>query len=125
MKITDLMVGDWVYVSGKPVKISRDDLATMLIFLDDDSKIDPITFAEDILVKNGFVYRDEEETCATDAFHHWQLDGHSFALNSTQYFRKEKKDDMPRFDVAGIAIRYVHQLQHLMRLAGIEKEIEL
>jgi len=43
----------------------------------------------------------------------------------TQYFCKEKKDDMPRFDVAGIAIHYVHQLQHLLRLCGIEKEIEL
>ena len=42
--------------------------------------------------------------------------------NYTQYFRKEKKDDMPRFDVAGIAIHYVHQLQHLLRMCGISSD---
>ena len=36
MDCKDLMVGDWVSVSGKSVKITKDDLATMLIFLDDE-----------------------------------------------------------------------------------------
>ena len=135
MKASDLMIGDLVNVNGLNLKVGAihaDEIGVFdpdfkIYWCSDDGldRIDPIPLTEEILVKNGFVYREEEETCATDAFHHWQLDGHWFALNSTQYFRKEKKEDMPRFDVAGIAIHYVHQLQHLLRLCGIEKEIEL
>lgn len=135
MKANDLMIGDFVNVNDIPLRVGafrQDEIG----FFDNDYKIywcsddefdriDPIPLTEEILVKNGFEYREAEETCATNAYHHWQLDGHWFALNSTQYFRKEKKDDMPRFDVAGIAIHYVHQLQHLMRLCGIKKSIIL
>jgi len=85
--------------------------------------IEPIELTEDILVKNGFVYCEAEETCATNAYHHWQLDGEYLALDDFQYWRKEKKDDLPRFRIAGIDVNYVHQLQHLLRLCGIEKEL--
>ena len=137
MKINELMVGDYCLAVDEDKKHKcivsvlelRYDKAWLKVGIWGETlpydRLEPIELTERILKENGFVYREEEETCATDAFHHWQLDGHSFALNSTQYFRKEKKDDMPRFDVAGIAIHYVHQLQHLLRLAGIEKEIEL
>lgn len=140
MKASDICVGDWFkavdYNSPFRITAIYDDVVQTQANY--QSEIDgnwyseaeikdliPIELTEDILVKNGFVYREAEETCATVAYHHWQLDGHWFALNYTQYFRKEKRDDMPRFDVAGIAIHYVHQLQHLLRLCGIEKEIEL
>ena len=135
MKVTDLMVGDWVNVNEINLKVGAihaDEIGVFdpdykIYWCSDDEfdRIDPIHLTEDILVKNGFVYREAEETCATVAYHHWQLDGHWFALNYTQYFRKEKRDDMPRFDVAGIAIHYVHQLQHLLRLCGIEKELTI
>ena len=131
MKREELMINDMVFdYTNSPVKVCAvgQDIVVKNSFgigSLEPKELSPIPLTEEILVKNGFVYREEEETCATEAFHHWQLDGHSFALNYTQYFRKEKKDNMPRFDVAGIAIHYVHQLQHLLRLCGIEKEIEL
>ena len=129
MKVNDLMVGDLVIYGGLYTKVIYIGQKISLYdgkgteFTIDPCHIEPIPLTEEILVKNGFVYREEEETCATQAFHHWQLNGHWFALNYTQYFRKEKKDDMPRFDIAGIAFNYVHQLQHLLRLCGIEKEL--
>ena len=153
MKASDICIGDWLNIYTFPNDNPKQDdlfpakVSAVSIFdpfkEPDDVLVElviertkgiasrpldtclPIELTEEILEKNGFVYREEEETCATNAFHHWQLDGHWFGLNYTQYFRKEKKDDMPRFDVAGIAIHYVHQLQHLLRMCGIEKEIEL
>ena len=110
MRITDLMVGDWVFVSGKPVKITKDDLATMLIFLDDDSKLSPIPLTEGILEKNGFEKFAESQTNFdyTDNDIHleyWIGDG------AFRYYTAE--------------IHYVHQLQHLLRLCGIEKEMTI
>ena len=113
MDVEDLMVGDLVNVSGKSVKITKDDLATMLIFLDDDSKIDPIPLTSDILVKNGF---DKDER--SKYFHVYTLN-----INGSYDF------DICWSSVNGFSyegdcmLTYVHQLQHLLRLAGIEKEI--
>lgn len=106
MKATGLMVGDWVSVSGKPVKITKDDLATMLIFLDDDSKIDPIPLTEDILVKNG-------------------LRKHTMLYKNEWYGDIGLFEEHGKFYYMDLKIEYIHQLQHLLRLCGIEKEIEL
>ena len=137
MNCKDLMIGDYVkyngvtkivdavylysvsvYDPGKPWGVASSEL----ISVDD---IEPIKLTEDILVKNGFVYCEAEETCATNAYHHWQLDGEYLALDDFQYWRKEKKDDLPRFRIAGIDVNYVHQLQHLLRLCGVEKELTI
>ena len=94
--------------------------SSKLVSVDD---IEAIPLTEEILVKNGFSYEHEEETCSTCSYHHWQLVGEYLALDDCQYWRKEKKDDLPRFRIAGIDVNYVHQLQHLLRLCGIEKEL--
>lgn len=123
MEVKDLMIGDWVYVSGKPVKITKDDLATMLIFLDDDSKINPIPLTEEILVKNGF------EKCHNDDAQ--VLGCYFFRLFNKQCGRLDidayglEEEFGAEFTYCDININYVHQLQHLLRLCGIEKEIEL
>ena len=111
MDIKDLMVGDWVSVSGKSVKITKDDLATMLIFLDDYSKIDPIPITEEILVKNGW----EGQTDGTNDFFVSRILPELWHYVGTDYYS---------YDI-NTQIKYVHQLQHLLRLCGIEKEIEL
>lgn len=137
MKINELMIGDWVYNKHhkKNIKIEPYDFfvhghgnnGTFAVSSTVVSGRDlvPIPLTEEILVKNGFVYCEAEETCATNAYHHWQLDGEYLALDDFQYWRKEKKDDLPRFSIAGIDVNYVHQLQHLLRLCGIEKELTI
>lgn len=124
MKVTELMVGDWVYVSGKPVKITKDDLATMLIFLDDDSKISPILIIEEILVKNGFVV----ESCGCVWYQEHGIQEQNYLIVG---FRKNGEPrrvevffvNKIKAEIRGIY--YVHQLQHLLWLCGIEKVIEL
>jgi hypothetical protein len=135
MDCKDLMVNDFVKYNGVTKMVDAIYLYSVSVhdpieewsiseaktFPVDD--IEPIKLTSEILVKNGFVYQEAEETCATNAYHHWQLDGEYLALDDFQYWRKEKKDDLPRFCIAGIDVNYVHQLQHLLRLCGVEKEL--
>ncbi len=124
MKATDLMIGDWVVgCSGEPFKIG---------IIDPDflhwNEIQPIPLTQEILEKNGFkpyipenhletVYacQDISKAVADELYALWPYCDGSFYL----LLRVDGKD-MVRMDV-----HYVHQLQHALRLCGIEKEIDL
>ena len=102
MKATDLMVGDYIQVqpSGMLIKVA-------------------IPLTPKILEKNGFEYKEGEQgmygvTIAPyytrkDVPFELFCDGDPFAI----WFKDE------------VAIKYVHQLQHALRLCGIEKTIEI
>ena len=115
------MVGDFVNVNDLPLRVGairQDELG----FFDNDYKIywcsddefdriDPIPLSEDILVKNGFVKgRDDDVTTfkCGNLFLFYYPDGTGLYNYNSQ-----------------IVINYVHQLQHLLRLCGIEKEITI
>ena len=123
MKATDLMVGDFVNVNDLPLRVGairQDELG----FFDNDYKIywcsddefdriDPIPLTEDILVKNGFVgeRRSKYFHLYTLEFDTWDFEIYWGSVNGFSY--------------ENIKLSYVHELQHLLRLCGIEKEIEL
>ncbi len=106
MKAEDLMIGDWVVGgSEEPFKIG---------IIDPDflhwNEIQPIPLTPEILEKNGFSenYREEDLSYAQSCgdvigIHIYGTNG----LMEEMYFK------------------YVHELQHALRLCGIEKEIEL
>lgn len=125
MKASDLMIGDWVkveqtteVVNAKVLGVYKDGInyevnyssvrATNQIHTD---YVSPIKLTEEILVSNGFG-----------------------KMNNRYFFGqvdiKELKDfwvvTIIKYDVdVDINIHYVHQLQHLLRLCGVKKEIEL
>ena len=123
MKATDLMVGDFVNVNDLPLRVGairQDELG----FFDNDYKIywcsddefdriDPIPLTEDILVKNGFVgeRRSKYFHLYTLEFDTWDFEIYWGSVNGFSY--------------ENIKLSYVHELQHLLRLVGIQKEIEL
>ena len=130
MRVTDLMVGDWVNVNGLNLKVGAihaDEIGVFdpdykIYWCSDDGldRIDPIPLTEEILVKNGFVgveltdsyelntdYYEIEVWNYSDGL--WVVNVHWIELSSTP----ESK----------ATVSYVHQLQHLLRLCGIEKEI--
>ena len=123
------MVGDWVNYkspsSGKlqPVKIKNIYGVEFNCEVEywniksgySISDTEPIKLTEEILVKNGF---DKDER--SKYFHVYTLDikgSYDFDIcwSSVNGFNYE----------GDFILTYVHQLQHLLRLAGIEKEIEL
>ena len=118
----DLMVGDWFksvdYNSPFRITAIYDDVVQTQA--DYQSEIDgnwyseaeikdliPIPLTEDILVKNG--WRKEPIT----------IDG-DYANWYGEIPISQAEDE---FNYADIELRYAHQLQHLLRLCGIEKEL--
>lgn len=121
MDCKDLMIGDWVVLKSNGVqpdtKIRITELSTDGGFVDDCDnfigyeELDPIPLTEEILVKNGW----EEQTDGTNDFFVSRILPELWHYVGTDYYS---------YDI-NIKIQYVHQLQHLLRLAGVQKEIEL
>lgn len=125
LKISDLSVGDWIEIDHEdygwqPAQINVcGDLGIGAYFKDIDpeeeydctlSQARPIPITPEILEANGF-----EEDCGV-----WY--NSDLLMEFEQY-----KDGWDRTVNCGeysvYFIKYVHQLQHALRLAGVEKEI--
>lgn len=131
VKIAELSIGDWVCYTGKCIdgigpnrKITyiERDTCGLLIGLDyggfhySSAKIEdivPIPLTPEILEKNGI-----SKTYESDEYAVYKGEG----FNVTEYYTELWEFEIRR---NRLTIRNVHQLQHAMRLAGIEKEIEL
>lgn len=116
MKGEGLSIGDWVSYRGKmPCKVleTRENLAlidngTRQKWAVEYSKLEPIPITAKILEKNGFEYYSDDA---------WVLSwAHDFILvcevGGIRYNSR-------------IKVNYVHQLQHLLLLCGIEINFEL
>lgn len=83
----------------------------------------PITLTEEILEMNGWKYNDEDAKFAADTWSGIGLmlrkidDGYRIVVTSD--YDDEDTNDTP------FVLKYVHELQHALRLRNIEKEIEL
>ena len=138
LKISDLSVGDWVEYEGlhypitfagygeggdgSLVNLIRPDLSCFTCKISD---IRPIPITAEILEKNGFARGQRGNFC-----HYLRLDKNRtlYIHASTNGWRVEII-----YDAAGILrtthlmpdINSVHDLQHALRLAGVDKEINL
>ena len=105
MNASDLMIGDWVVYNGDveytdPIRIEGMDIATDMLITSDREDVgfngvEPIPLTTEILEKNGFKF------------------GRLFKFHGDIWWYH------------GIKIEKVHELQHVLRLFGIKKEIEL
>lgn len=133
MKANELMIGDWMYAiddNGEKHPCRVNDLKYDYINRRDDFCVDffgtgynpewpdvtfnvePIPLTAEILEKNGFVYN------AIPFADGWEQFGLTLYRGGNGY----------RIDCGinvSLIIDCVHQLQHALRLCGIEKEIEL
>ena len=130
----DLMIGDWVYYKDKKQiacrvisiigNYIRFDNGTPQDWMSDVKNFTPIPITAEVLEKNGFEYKEADETCATEAFHHWHLDGSRFAIDDDSWWRSVKDGEL-HVKFGGFPLKYLHELQHALRLAGIDKEITI
>ena len=137
MKAEELMIGDWVrfpsgidkvvdlpYIEGKGICASFAASATL--FPIPVAMIEPIPLTPEILEKNGFVkremwlaewyaleYNEEWTDNIRVKFHDqfpWPVDwGDACIVEQGRYF--------------SCAIHFIHELQHALKLCGINKEI--
>ena len=133
LKISDLSVGDWVRYDGKEYQVQCVDGMSEMVTLfgyceqreESAGNLRPIPITAEILEKNGFV-RGQRGSF----YHYLRLDKNRtlYIHASTNGWRVEIT-----YDAAGILrtthlmpdMNSVHQLQHALRLAGVEKEINL
>lgn len=144
MKATDLMVGDLFkavdYNSPFRITAIYDDVVQTQA--DYQSEIDgnwyseaeikdllPIELTEEILVKNGFE-RSERWHYLTTKVSNIKITIQLGCGGKIDYVRVLEQNEIQPFttyylDAVLNNIHYVHQLQHLLRLVGVQKEIEL
>lgn len=138
MKANELMIGDWVhctkldyapenYVANMQVKqLYVADLDTYSFKKLKYDEIEPIPLTAEILNKNSFetngngifaAYCPEDMHANLEISEHYHYDnekiegGFYWTINCCEY------------DI--IRLRYVHELQHALKLCGIDKTIEL
>lgn len=139
MKATDLMIGDWIQSFGEPHKIIGIRTDTPYPYIKTNMSdtwyewgmkdlADGIPLTPEIMEKNGFVkvpheYEYPECQCWTN-----DVDGsYSFEIVADEH-RKPYilgNGDMGDYEWVNFECKYLHELQHALRLTGIRKEINL
>lgn len=133
MEANELMIGDYLRTRFSKKIIRVKEIKQSCIYTEDNgyeyNEIEPIPLTTEILEKNGF---GKYPFHNIKGQHQW-----SWWLNMStcvSLWYRELNDDpkdgmMVRVDspLVNICIRvdYLHQLQHAIKLCGIEKEIEL
>ena len=119
MKPNELMIGDWVYRPDCYSKVKEirengiiglDHLRGIISF----TELEPIPLTPEILEKNGFVY-DSKDKLFEDIYPRISMLYAQYRLVENGCINYGEMHE----------IKYVHQLQHALRLCGKNKEIEL
>lgn len=136
MKATDLMISDWVYNTHNRQNEQVAEIGSGLVMLAyndlyEYDEIEPIPLTQEILEKNGFVYWKN-----SDAFIVYAEESYSNQTVEVTLFNVESEFRNIQLHICEskypqetmlhlMECNYVHQLQHVFRSCGIEKEIIL
>lgn len=126
--IKDLSIGDWIKAGGEPARVIQlgiagrnkaKGLSGQIYGFLTSVEIQPIPITPEMLKSNGW-YEDDYDTC-TDYI----------TDNTWIMYNKERKDWKACIMNGSPVVRvkvffsYVHELQHALRLAGLNEDIEL
>ena len=139
MKTNELQIGDWAACEGKNGKVKelrehklslKTENSVMIVYY---NNVKPIPITPEILEKNGFGKTLDEDnvecyryySCAADGYIKITLydggDG-DWSLEIVNYDKFNDKEIRYKNESSFLK---VHQLQHALRLAGIDKEITI
>lgn len=150
VKISDLSVGDWVECMGERCKVDLPLLNTVFPHAKiypayTSATLQPIPITPEVLEKNGWKYEthtiedingyDIEYKCYRHTFYRDSY-RHDIVLEDSYggYYQCTIERSIPDKDgelrfisvlCSLDCVEYIHQLQHVLRLAGVEKEIEV
>ena len=131
IRVTDLMVGDLVLHDGKVIRVdavhkrkigyhkTKDKLTWLF-----SGQFDPIFLTTSILEKNGFLLDEViKEYCIYNG-----IDNRVSLHNDKEYMNSVNEwhvhiDSEDYCSIASCELTYVHELQHILRLCKIDKEI--
>ena len=133
MKATDLMIGDWVRnKEGKNEQVTSLYDGYICTETHEDSHdyhFEPVPLTPEILEKNGFV-KNGSSYDLREGRHHIYIIFHNGKWAIDIHNELALKDSIGRADLICFGRDwaekyYVHELQHVLRLCGIDKEITL
>ena len=134
LKISDLSVGDWVRYGGIDYQVKSIDGAFERVTLIGNKEqrdesiyaLHPILITAEILEKNGWSNDGMYAFLRIDEHRHLEYYYHEHRLRKYYCGVDEWQNHTKVNDITFAAHCYsVHQLQHALRLAGVEKEINL
>jgi hypothetical protein len=119
MKIDEVMLGDIVSVSGRPIHV------TLAVLNHWSDNIEPIPLTKEILEKNGFENQGFR--------HHDQYNGidDRVLLNNNKAYMNSVNEWFVHIDsedyctIANCELTYVHELQNLLKLCKINFEFNI
>ena len=145
MKANELMIGDWVIATKNGVSPLPSEVAEMLprtgkvVGIDGDcvildfkdfcfmlDGIEPVRLTPEILEKNGW-----EESKEYEPYIYYLLIGKDYSISLSKEWDSTTKTLYWSLSIGNhgtdaiLSIDFIHQLQHAIRLCGIEKEIKL
>ena len=131
MRVCELMVGDLVLHDGKVIrvdavhkrKIGYHKTKEKLTWLF-SGQFEPIPLTPEILEKNGFEFDDVIPECRM----FMGIDNRVALRNDKEYMNSVNEwhvhiDSEDYCTIANCELTYVHELQHILRLCEIDKEI--
>ena len=133
MKASELMVGDWVFTRGQIEQVTSiydGYICTEHYEYSHDYYFEPIPITPEILEKNGFMYcKSDGGFClpTTISYGNWDVDVILFNVTD-EYRNNQLHIGTPDDSITILHLmecNHVHELQHALRLCGIEKEIVL
>ena len=121
MEVKDLMIGDWVEVDGEytdVTSISRTEISTGCMKEVDIRDVKPIPITAQCLDDSGFHTNQFLSILRVDHNHYLEVDSDEGVI-----LWEEKS--VIRTVKFMAKVKYVHELQHALRLCNINKGIEL
>lgn len=136
MRVTELQIGDWVLINPWDNQKPHHPCKVVAInynsyhgkdysdWIDCDywdeispSDIGPIPLTEDILKENGFKYDGDAALCSKHVLIFYGDKKHGWEVNI------DRDDLEPYGKSITIHVKYVHELQHALRICGVKKDI--
>lgn len=117
------MLGDWAHTPDGDFKITgiEDNYLWVGGNYYAAKDVTPIPLTSDILKKNGFGYTEGDEYLT-----HYYLGEECYCANMDLHIGSNNKGGfwLNTYGDEIHGIKYVHELQHALRICGIDKEIE-
>lgn len=127
------MAGDWILINNIPHKIQAIDSIDAEIRADDElyyigedryhseDKIEGVPITPEILEKNGIrKRRDEYAVFGWEGMKQWYVTLEDFKPQYDFWFITSSDRDL---NISG-QIRYIHQLQHALRICGLDELVD-
>ena len=136
MKANELMIGDWLkHYNGTPVqvtKITTEHFACAenggVNCWEYNNKYEPIFITSEILEKNGWIKSELnlDFYCGNLEYKNYNIQIHNNqdSLNTNNKWLIHI-ETIYYEEISQSEITYIHQLQHVLKLCGIDKEITL